>query len=67
MKAERKQRLVGESKTFIVGLISHSLRINCVFLLRVIFLSIIYCFFIFIFFFSKFKYSDYNFINNSIL
>ena len=50
IKAERKKRLIGKSKLSVVGLISHSLRINCVFLLRVIFLSIIYCFFIFIFF-----------------
>lgn len=53
MKAERKQRLAGESKLSIVGLISHSLRINCVFLLRVFFLSIFYCFFLFMFFSSK--------------
>ena len=50
IKAERKKRLIGKSKLSVIGLISHSLRINCVFLLRVIFLSIIYCFFVFIFF-----------------
>ncbi len=42
INAERKKRLIGISKLSIIGLASHSLRVNAVFLKRVIVLSIFY-------------------------
>ena len=44
IKAERKKRLIGISKLSVIGLISHSLRVNAVFWNKSIILSLIYIF-----------------------
>ncbi len=47
--AERKKRFFGKSQLSFMGLFLHSLRVNCVFLPRIIILSIIYISLIFFF------------------
>lgn len=44
--AERKKRFFGESRLSFVGLINHSLRVNAVFMKKIIFISILYLIFL---------------------
>jgi hypothetical protein len=56
IKAGRKKRLIGISKLSIMGLISHSLRVNAVFLYRAIILSTLYIFILLNLNFLTFQY-----------
>ena len=56
VKAERKKRLIGISKLSIMGLVSHSLRVNAVFLKRAIILSFFYTLLAYSFGYLIFKY-----------
>lgn len=54
--ADRKKRFYGKSKLSLFGLFLHSLRVNCVFLFRVILISLTY---IFLFYLFKLYFSSY--------
>ena len=71
IQAERKKRLIGESKLSAIGLIYHSLRVNAVFISRALIISFFYSMILLFFNFQGYNWPIYIFtviiIYNSLL
>lgn len=62
IQAERKKRLIGESKLSAIGLIYHSLRVNAVFISRALITSFFYSIILLIFYFQNYNWPIFIFV-----